>query len=222
MAQNRSSAVMAQRRSKLGPGQLDFFPTPPWATRALCELVLAPPHYSAEQTVWEPACGKGDMADTLWSYFSNVVSSDVHDWGYEDALIGDFLDPQILYAAPHWVITNPPYKLALPFAKRALEVAAEGVALLVRLQFLEGLTRHDFFETHPPALVATFAERVPMHQGRLDPKGGSATAYCWLVWQRGDKASRWVRIRRCRRRFERDSDYERYRPPLATAPLLGG
>ena len=34
MAQNTSHAVMSQRSEPLG--SLDFFPTPPWATRALC------------------------------------------------------------------------------------------------------------------------------------------------------------------------------------------
>lgn len=38
MSQNVSTAVM-QRRVE-APDSLDFFPTPPWATRALCEHVL--------------------------------------------------------------------------------------------------------------------------------------------------------------------------------------
>ena len=33
MAQNTSTAVMARRAE--APDSLDFFPTPPWATRAL-------------------------------------------------------------------------------------------------------------------------------------------------------------------------------------------
>ena len=39
MSQNRSSAVMAQRKEP--PDSLDFFPTPPWATRALCERLAS-------------------------------------------------------------------------------------------------------------------------------------------------------------------------------------
>lgn len=35
--QNRSTAVMQQRLRDDVPDPLDYFPTPPWATRALCE-----------------------------------------------------------------------------------------------------------------------------------------------------------------------------------------
>ncbi len=37
MSQNRSSAVMQQRSEP--PDSLDDFPTPPWATRAICEFL---------------------------------------------------------------------------------------------------------------------------------------------------------------------------------------
>ena len=39
MSQNTSHAVMNQRRE--ARDSLDDFPTPPWATRALCEHVIA-------------------------------------------------------------------------------------------------------------------------------------------------------------------------------------
>ena len=74
--QNTSSAVMAQRVE--APDSLDFFPTPPWATRALCEIVLREFRLGA---VWEPACGEGHMSETLREYAVSVFASDVHDYG---------------------------------------------------------------------------------------------------------------------------------------------
>ena len=57
--------------------------------------------------------------------------------------------------------------------------------------------------------ILQFVERVPMFKGRLDRKGSSATAYCWLVWQAaslGGTRLHWLAP--CRKRLERDSDYE--------------
>ena len=76
MAQNTSTAVM-QRRAE-PHDSLDFFPTPPWATRALCEHVLPGVWYSPRMVVWDPACGEGHMVRPLTEYFSEVLASDVH------------------------------------------------------------------------------------------------------------------------------------------------
>lgn len=71
MAQNTSPAVMAQRREPAN--SLDYFPTPPWATRALCEFLdLAVP--LAPQRCWEPACGEGHMVRPLLECFRLVYS----------------------------------------------------------------------------------------------------------------------------------------------------
>ena len=81
-----------------------------------------------------------------------------------------------------WVITNPPFNLALDFALRGLELAREGVALLVRSVWLEGAERYrSLFAKHPPAIVAQFVERVPMTKGRWDPEASTATGYSWFV-----------------------------------------
>lgn len=162
MAQNTSPAVMAQR---IEPhDSLDYFPTPPWAVRALCE------HLDTWGSIegascWEPACGSGDMV-------------------------------------------------------RALELAGEGVALLVRTSFLEGIGRHErLFARFPPEWILQFTERVPMVKGRLDGNASTATAYCWIVWaqpcpsgtSRAPRhlthfpAFRWLPP--CRRRLELPGDY---------------
>ena len=77
--QNTSHAVMAQRFEP--KNSLDDFPTPPWATRALLEHVLAGKEIS-KINCWEPACGRGYMAEPLKEYFQSVHASDIHDYGY--------------------------------------------------------------------------------------------------------------------------------------------
>ena len=79
MSQNRSNAVMATRKEP--PDSLDYFPTRPWATRALCEWLreVSP---ATMRFVWEPACGEGWMSRPLAEYFGLVFSSDVHPYGF--------------------------------------------------------------------------------------------------------------------------------------------
>lgn len=203
MTQNRSHAVMAQRHEP--HDSLDFFPTPPWATRALCHHVLPPlVDHLQGLTVWEPACGTGAMAQPLAEHFGHVRASDVHPYGFGEVL--DFLMP-FPVERPHWIVTNPPFRLGIEFARRALEVATDGVALLVRTAFLEGVERSRFFAECPPAVVAQFAERVPMVKGRLDRTASTATSYTWIVWARGHTDTRLRWIPPCRKALDRDSDW---------------
>jgi hypothetical protein len=56
------TSVMARRLEP--PDPLDFFCTPPWATRALCKHVLFAPGGPCPMplSAWEPAVGEGHMA----------------------------------------------------------------------------------------------------------------------------------------------------------------
>lgn len=214
--QNRSSAVMAQR---IEPhDSLDYFPTPPWATRALCEWIKA--RFASEIAVaWDPACGEGHMARPLAEYFYTVLASDVHDYRAsfpEQALVQDFLWNAGLgkrgAMGVDWIITNPPFKLAEQFIANALRDAASGVAMLVRTSFLEGQGRYEsLFSQTPPDHILQFCERVPMVKGRLDRKASTATSYCWLVWfthaDRDAKPVQFEWIAPCRARLDRDADW---------------
>ncbi len=205
MSQNRSTAVM-QRRAEAGDS-LDYFPTPPWATRALCEELKSRFFWTFSDSAWEPACGAGDMARPMGEYFPRVYASDVADLGYGE--VRDFLFPGPRVDAD-WIITNPPFRLAEQFALTAIDLAREGVALFVRTAFLEGIGRHErLFSRFPPSDVYQFTERVPIHKGRLVENGSTATAYCWVVWRRERRtcgtAFRWIAP--CRRALERSGDY---------------
>ena len=203
MSQNTSSAVMAQRVE--AHDSLDHFPTPPWATRALCEWLRS--NVLALGSVWEPACAEGHMSRALGEYFATVHSSDVHDYGF--GARRDFLWPGHDEGAFDWIVTNPPFRLADQFAIKGLSIASRGVALLVRTAFLEGGERYrTLFSVQPPADILQFSERVPMFKGRLDRAGSTATAYCWLVFRKGALgATHFHWIAPCRKRLERDSDY---------------
>jgi hypothetical protein len=248
MPQNRSSAVMQQRSE--ARDSLDDFPTPPWATRALCEQVLRPLITTAfgtprDQSVWEPFCNRGHMARPLAEHFRRVHTSDVHDYSYaprravwplghpqalqpivQDRVV-DFLWPDsagitLSAVPPHWIITNPPFRLAEQIVARALTLAWKGVAIFVRSAFLEGQERYEsLFSKLPPTAVAYFAERVILHKGLLrDPareywdaarqawvRPTTATAYCWLVWVKGAQRVPPIWIPPCRQQLTRPGDY---------------
>jgi hypothetical protein len=209
--QNTSHAVMAQRRE--APDSLDDFPTPPWATRALCALLSDQFGSLDSFTCWEPACNRGYMAEPLAEYFIDVLATDIHNYGYR-CHVGthDFLLDAPWSPAPDWIITNPPFRLAADFAARALALDPTGVALLTRTSWLEGGDRYRrLFQPRPPAIIAQFCERVPMVKGRYDPTASTATSYAWVIW--ADGASRWRDgtefkwIPPCRRALERPGDY---------------
>lgn len=208
MTQNTSHAVMQQRHE--AHDSLDDFPTPPWATRALCEHVVKPATDGFMESVWEPACNRGYMARPLAEYFDHVHTSDISDYGWDgQQRVCDFLFP---HSEPDdhidWIITNPPFRLAAQFIHRAQSVAKVGVAVIVRTSFLEGGDRYrTLFRETPPAIVAQFCERVPMVKGRYDPKISTATSYAWLVWLNGHMSEtvfRWIPP--CRRQLERAGD----------------
>lgn len=218
MAQNRSSAVMQQRHEP--HDSLDDYPTPPWATRALCEFVSQDWPLN-EMSVREPAANRGHMVRPLFEYFGHVMASDVHDYG-AGYLVRDYLfGPDDHFDRTDWTITNPPFRLAPRFIERALRLSRVGVAMIVRSAFLEGQDRcQSLFSAHPPAFVLQLSERCGMFKGRLMRLGtkfidrdgnertaSTATAYCWIVWIHGETDTRLRWIKPCRDRLERAEDY---------------
>lgn len=206
MSQNRSTAVM-QRRVE-AHDSLDDFPTPPWATRALCKYVIAP-WFDSAASVWEPACNRGHMAKPLQEYFGTVYATDILDYGWGGQQeICDFLYPGVERQCD-WIITNPPFRLAEQFIAKARDVAKVGCAVIVRSAFLESVGRYNnLFRDNPPTIVAQFTERVVILKGRLDGEGSSATAYSWLVWVKGTEPRPVQWIPPCRKALERAEDYE--------------
>jgi hypothetical protein len=208
MSQNTSSAVMQQRHEPKG-GNFDDFPTPPWATRALMEFLIK---VDKSLNVWEPACGRGYMSETLAEYFANVFASDITSYGYPYENVGDFLTHHFNWEERDevdWIITNPPFSLAEHFIWRALPAAKLGIAMLVRTAFLEGKGRYyGLFEGRSPSIIGQFVERVPMVKGRCDPKASTASSYCWLILEKSAKLGPFFKwIPPCRKQLERPGDY---------------
>lgn len=163
-----------QRKADLGGA--DFYPTPKWCTEALCAVE------KFEGTIWEPACGKGDMVfELLKRTGCDIKSSDLNDHGLPTIGI-DFLTSS--QTCPN-IVTNPPYNLAEAFVHKALELAQRKVCLLLRLAFLEGSGRAErIFADNPPARIWVFSERITFYPDGIQTAGSGTTAYAWFVWDK--------------------------------------
>lgn len=159
----------------------DFYETPDCATKALLSVERLP------FKIWEPACGRGAIAEVLKAYGHDVVCHDLNDWGYEGALSAqDFLMTRRAPEGVQAIVTNPPYLLADQFVLRALELVPM-VVMLLRLGYLEGSRRTPILEGGQLARVWVFRNRLPMmHRHGYDgPKvNAGGMAFAWFVWLR--------------------------------------
>lgn len=153
----------------------DFYPTPPEATEALLRVE------TFEGQIWEPACGDGAMSRVLENHGHDVYSTDLIDRGYGVAPV-DFLTSTHRCAN---IVTNPPFTLAQPFVEHALSLTTGKVAMLCKLQFLEGAKRRKMFESTPLARVWVFSKRISLTRNGVKMKHGGMVPYCWLTFIHG-------------------------------------
>jgi hypothetical protein len=171
--------MVTNRRIIDGSGA-DFFPTPPWATKAL--MIFE--HF--EGTIWEPACGDGSMARVLAETYT-VYPTDLYDRGWGLPYM-DFLETRIVH---HNIVTNPPYNLAEEFVHHALDMATNKVCLLLRLSFLESAKRYNsIFRTQPPTRVRVFSERITFYPNGIKTGGSGTTSYAWFIWDKAAKSNK--------------------------------
>ena len=175
----------------------DYYPTPPWATRALFEQGFSP-----TGTIWEPANGGGHMSSTIAEYYDGPIET-------SDIITGhDFLNDKPIDS--DWIITNPPFNLGVEFALRALDLANVGVAFFVRYSFLETAKRYNaIFKHNPPSKILQFSERVGFLPDRVSRKAPSAVVYVWIIWDKthtGPTEFEWINNTKVQ--LEKDSDYD--------------
>ena len=158
----------------------DFYPTPKRGIDALLSVE------KFDGPIWEPACGDGAISEVLKASGYHVQSTDLVARGYGVSGV-DFLmeyTPQ----APN-IVTNPPFKLAVPFVRKSLQLTTGKVAMLLKIAFLEGVERSKLFAESPLARVHVFSQRLAFVPGGstsarvLD--GGGMMAFAWFVWEHG-------------------------------------
>lgn len=162
----------------------DYYATDPKAVELLLE------NETFNHTIWECACGEGHIAKVLESNGYHVISTDLIDRGYGTGGIDFLKQTENRGGNCSDIVTNPPYKLALEFAQHALEIVEEGnkVAMFLKLTFLEGQKRKQFFLKYPPKRIYVFSKRMLCAiNGQFKPGEGSAIAFAWYIWEKGYK-----------------------------------
>ena len=169
----------------------DYYATDPIAGRLLLE---AEPDLN---NIWECACGEGHLSKVLEQHGFEVISTDLIYRGFGDPEPLDFLK-ESLEDFEGDIITNPPYKYALEFVEQALNSVQPGrkVAMFLKLQFLEGKSRKQFFLHNPPKVVYVSSSRlICAMNGEFSKYPSSAVAYAWFVWEKGfqgDPIIKWI------------------------------
>jgi len=159
----------------------DFYATDPDAIDLLFEVE------TFSELIWEPACGMGHLSKRMKLHGKSVFSSDLVDRNYPCAVF-NFLDIKLRDGWNGDIITNPPYNVAVDFIKNAIDVVSRGckVAMFLKLLFLEGQARKDFFLQYPPKTVYVSASRILCAKdGDFINNKTKAVAYAWYVWEKG-------------------------------------
>lgn len=155
----------------------DHFQTP---AEALDPLL---PYLNKNWTIWEPACGKGNLVQALDDHGYNVFGTDILP---SAKCVGrDFL----ISPAPfpyHAIVTNPAYTLKDEFLERCYELGRP-FALLLPLTVFDSVRRRKLFAKHGVEVIF-LPKRVnfetPNHGANVaaGKKTSSWFCVCWISW----------------------------------------
>lgn len=160
----------------------DYYPTPDPIVLALLNRT------KIEGKVFEPCAGHGAIA----AHFPNCATNDpTPSADYAPSFTLDATDSKNweLIAGKiggiDWVVTNPPYgQLASPIASNALVYAREGVAMLLRLNWLEPCKdRRELLLKYSDNLTQAIAIS-PRPRFRADTSGSDSITVAWFVWRK--------------------------------------
>ena len=125
----------------------DYYATDPKAAEWLLELE------PELDNIWECACGEGHLAKVFDRAGKLQFATGLIDRGYGGVV--DFLntDTNIKYNGD--IVSNPPYKIAERFIRKALDTVTDGrkVCMFLKLTFLESKSRKQLFEQYPPKTI---------------------------------------------------------------------
>jgi hypothetical protein len=158
----------------------DRYFTEPWVTKALLSRV------KFRGLVWEPACGRGDMADVLVENGYKVMASDIagDTLGCKNAAMADFLTHSSPGDGLFSIVTNPPYILAREFIYQALKLterASGMVAMLLRNEYDCAASRRWLFERESFASKLVLTKR-PKWRDAAESTASPRHNFAWYVW----------------------------------------
>lgn len=163
--------------------RLDLYETDALVTKALTDRV------EINGTVLEPCCGSGQISRVLMTLPSvtRITTNDIdptHRADFHlDASDPDSWDDAFSLPVSDWVVTNPPFSLANSITANAFRSTRKGMAMLLRLSFLEPCEKRAEFLKNSADNLVLIIPLNPRPQFRDDIKGGDKVTVCWYVWQ---------------------------------------
>lgn len=167
----------------------DYYATDPIAA----ELLLQIENLDKKTPIWECSAGENHLANVFKEHGYIVRTSDLVK-RLDTTEQVDFLSDEIT----EWngnIITNPPYKLAVNFIEKAMDIIHDGnkYIMFLKLQFMEGKARKKLFEKYPPKTIWVSSSRIMCAKNgnfeEMKEGGGSAIAYAWYVFEKGYKGN---------------------------------
>lgn len=180
--------VGGYRAKPRGDNPHDFFPTPAPVVRAFIDG----PGRDLPDGLWcEPAVGNGDIVRAVGHRKAWVTYDirDVPDPGVDLHWPGvNFLKEDLEPNSFDVLVTNPPFRRAEEFVRKALSCATH-VVMLLRLAFLE-TRRREALHAECPSDVYVLSRRPSFTaNGATD-----SCAYAWFWWGPG-RGGRWEILR---------------------------
>ena len=170
---NLQGSRIVRGNLEYGRRESDFYSTPPEATVALMRFLQERNWIERDTKFWDPACGENDMVDAVrdLGYYcmgTDIVYGDTQDFFEIDIPDIDF------------IITNPPFGLAVEFIHRCISID-KPFALLMKSHFYHAKSRYDLFIDNPPDFVLPLTWRPNFFFKRYI-KSGSLMDMSWYVW----------------------------------------
>lgn len=149
----------------------DYYATPDYAFKPL--LALLP----SDVTFFEPCAGDGRLIRWLRESDRKAHGSDLFPLAEAGSVYPGFPTDFLADTRDHqFILTNPPFSLAVAFFDHALKHAPE-VMMLQRLNYLATRERHAWWCAHEPDALFVLSVRPD-----FDGRGGDSTDYCWYYW----------------------------------------
>lgn len=186
---------------------LEAFETDPWAIEAILDVELM------TNSVIDPCCGTGLMANAAKARGHDVTTIDVRDWShvFPDAArpdhVVDFLTtrPEGSGDGDWTCFLNPPFSKACEFIDRAKELGARKIVCFQRWAWRESDKRADWWAKNPPSRIWLCIDRATcwrfdIPRECVDPEtcprsgknarcrrcmGNTTSAHAWYIWERG-------------------------------------
>lgn len=159
-----------------------------YTPQSLTELLLKHLELPPNSKIIEPCCGDGAIADYLKEQGHKVIASDIDHGSKYDATTEEYWATTKVNYGIHWTITNPPFNQATDILSHALSFSVFGVAMLLRLTYLEPCRNRAKLLQGNADNLRMLIPVNPRPRFRADSKNTDSCTVAWFVW---DKSFSW-------------------------------